>query len=298
MEYRSSEVKAGLFILVSLIIFLGFLVVIVGMQSWSEKSIYRARFNYVGGIEKGSLVRFAGLEVGQVKDVLLPAQDDPRVEIVMEIRKDTPIRANSTAYLTTIGIMGAFYVEITTGTADAPLLPDGALIPSKDVTAFAQMSENIDKTTEELTELLKRVNDLFNKENRQNISSMIASMKEMSEQNSKSIQEIVAHLNQMTVHLDETITSVNQLLGRNETTIARSMQNLEQTLEQSRLLVAKLNQGLDELNNSMYKNSSSYEDVLNNLTTISKNLEEFSQQIKERPWSIIRKSHAPERKLP
>lgn len=297
MEYRSSEIKAGIFILVSIIIFFGFLFIIVGMHAWTDKDIYRTRFSFVGGIEKGSVVRYAGLEVGQVKELAPPDENDSRVEVVLEVKKGTPIRQDSYAYLTTIGIMGSFYVEITTGSPNAPVLPPGSLIPSKDVTAFAQMSENMNEATEELNELLRRMNDLLNDDNRKNISSMISSLNQMTASNTENISKALDGLNNLTANLDKTIQSVNQLLAQNKETIDRSMDNLDEILDQSKVMITRLNSAMEELGTVVDQNSSSYEEIIDNLSSLTRNLEAFTEQIKERPWNLIRKSYPPERKL-
>ena len=298
MEYRSNEIKAGLFVIASLIIFIGFLVIIAGLDAWSDKKIYRARFQYVGGIERGSVIRYAGLEVGKVKDIILPADNDPRVELLLEVDNNTRVREDSYAYLTTIGIMGAFYIEITPGTPDSPVIPTGALITTKDVKAFAQMSGTMGEATEEMTELITRVNDLLNIENRKHISSMIANFDDMSESNSKNIEIAFENVNRMTTHLDSMIYNLNNLVNENQSVISKSVVSMDKVLEQSSMLLAKLSDSMDEFDRSMLKHSSSFDEIVGNLTTVSRNLGEFSQRLKEQPWNLVRKTYPDERVLP
>jgi phospholipid/cholesterol/gamma-HCH transport system substrate-binding protein len=298
MEYRSSEIKAGIFIVFSVMVFIAFLVVIAGMDAWSDKDIYRARFKYVGGIEKGSVVRYAGLEVGRVIDLQVPPDQDTRVEIKLELTRGVPIRTDSKAFLTTIGLMGAYYIEISAGSDDAPPLPPGSLLKSDDVAGFAQMSGSMDAATEEATELLRRINDLLNAENRKNISSMIASLNEMTTTSSGDLQDIAVNLSNLTEQLSATVDSFHRTLVSNDSSISKSFANFQEMLEQSKEMVVKLNGTIDNLNNNLSGNSAAYNEIMRNVTSLTENLDEFSQTIKEQPWSLVRKSYPPERKLP
>jgi phospholipid/cholesterol/gamma-HCH transport system substrate-binding protein len=299
MEYKSSEIKAGIFIILSLLVFGGFLVIIAGLDAWTEKDVYKTRFNFVGGIEKGSLVRFSGFEVGRVIDIGLPGDTTAAgVEVTMEMKKDTPVRENSIAYLTTIGIMGSFYVEVTAGSPDSPLLPPGSVIESKEVTAFAQMSGSMGDATNELTELIRRANDLLNKESRDNIAAMIASLTEMAVANTENVNNAMQGVQSITSHLDTTILMINRVLQENGDQVSENLADMAELLQESGDLLSRLNDAYDGVNNSILENGGSYQELIENMTSLSRNLDEFSQRLKEQPWNLVRKTYPPERQLP
>ncbi|OGC01413.1 hypothetical protein A2V82_03680 [candidate division KSB1 bacterium RBG_16_48_16] len=299
MEYKSSEIKAGIFIVLSLLVFGGFLVIIAGLDAWTEKDMYKARFNFVGGIEKGSLVRFSGFEVGRVVDIGLPSDSTAAgVEVTLEMKEGTPIRENSIAFLTTIGIMGSFYLEVTAGSPDSPLLPPGSVIKSKEVTAFAQMSGSMGDATNELAELIRRANDLLNKESRDNVAAMIASLTEMAVVNTENFNNAVQGVQSITSHLDSTIIMINEMLQQNEEQVNANLAGMAELLEESKNLLSRLNSAYDGVNNSMLQNSGSYQELIENMTSLSRNLDEFSQRLKEQPWNLVRKTHPAERPLP
>ncbi len=297
MEYKSSEIKAGIFILLSVAIFIGFLVVIVGMNTWTEKNYFRTRFTYVGGIEKGSIVRYSGLEVGKVVGLKLPGGDDPRVELQLEVKKGTPIRQDSKAFITTIGIMGAYYVEVTAGSPEAPRIPSGGLIPSNDVPGFAQMSGTATTATEQLSELLARLNDVLNTDNRKNVTEMIAALSRMTSVTADNMGQMFTHLDDLSGQLEQMTATINTMLVQKDSSITASLAALENTLKQSEELVTKLNTAFDEMDYTVGQNRAAYNDIIENMSTISRNLQEFTQTIKEQPWSLVRKSAPPERKL-
>jgi phospholipid/cholesterol/gamma-HCH transport system substrate-binding protein len=298
MDYNSSEIKAGLFMIASIVVVLAFLVVILGLTQWGESAQYRARFSYVGGIEKGSLVRYAGMEVGKVISFSLPEPGDTRVQIIFEVKKGTPLRSNSEAFLSTIGLMGAYYIEISSGTQDAPLLTHGSLVPSKDITGIAQMTGPMTDATSQATELLKRLNDLLNDENRRYMSETLAVLHRMATENAETTHVMLQNVTLLTENLNNTVQRINTMISRNDSTMNKSMVELNQLLGESRMLAQQMNTTLQTLDGTMLENRSNLSQMLVNSERLTRNLQEFSQTIKEQPWNLVRKNYAPERKLP
>ena len=100
MEYRSSEVKAGLFIFVS------FIALVIWVFSLGNlKEYFRPKkelliiFNFAGGLEVGAPVHYAGLEVGRVEDISLSSAQNKlgmeRVSVTVEIKPSINIKKNS-----------------------------------------------------------------------------------------------------------------------------------------------------------------------------------------------------------
>jgi len=298
MEYRAAEVKAGVFIVISIAVLLAFLIAVTGVDFGSDKVYYRVRFKYVGGIEVGSMVRLGGMAIGKVVDINFPEDGDSRIELMLEVKEDYPIRRDSKAILTTIGIMGSNYVEISTGSSDSEVLPPGTLIPSEDVTAFAQMTGPISEISEKLSELLTSVNDLFNPENRENLSATLANLNRMMEQSSDNMYEVMANLNNISIQLKETLSQIHTLVVRSDTVLYENMTALNEVLNSTKGLLTNLNRTMQDVDKALLANSNDYFEIIKNLNTLTQNIEEFSQAIKEQPWSLVRKNIPPERRLP
>ncbi len=298
MEYRESEIKAGLFIFISLLLLLAFLFVISGAGSWGQKATYRVRFPSVSGVEQGSLVRFAGLQVGRVKNMAIPADDDFCVELLLEVEQNTPIRNNSQAKLTTIGIMGAYYVEISQGTPDSPRLAPGSLIPTKTVSTIAQLSEPGGEALSEFKEMVIRLNLLLSQENRDNFASLLQNLNDITAANAEQTSRVMGNLDRATAQLDETLQLINQILARNDTTLHTSLTHMDQMLVKTVAAVEQINRLTLTVDTTIGQNQEELQRLTENLGQLAENLNHFSQQIKQEPWSLVRKNYAPERKLP
>ena len=297
MEYRSSEIKAGIFIIASLLLMVGFLVVIIGVDALEEKDEYRVRFKYVGGVEKGSLVRYSGIEVGRVVGIGLSGENDPRAELTLQLKKGTPIKNDSYAYLTTIGIMGAFYVEITAGSPNSPLIPVGELINGKDVTAFAQMSESTSNASEQIEDLVVKLNELLDEKNRKTITEILETTNNSMRTANTNLAFTFSNLNSLVTQMEDLTKSVNNMVKTNDSTVSNIVRSLEKTLDESRVMVENINKSLEDMDLAVSEKSQSINEIVLNLEGMTRNLEQFTQSIKDRPWSLVRKSSPPERQL-
>jgi len=101
----------------------------------SQQGVWRDRYRLVGyfdnvqGLIPNAPVWLAGKQVGRVESVTFEdrAEGKPAVRVVLQIDRDVSeqIRANSSASIGTMGLLGDRYVEVSLGTRDLPVLSDG-----------------------------------------------------------------------------------------------------------------------------------------------------------------------------
>ena len=161
MNYKANEIKAGIMIFISFIVFVIFLVAIFGIDFGKKTNEYQIYLKYVGGISKGSHVKYMGMNVGEVTEITLPNNNETRIGIKLEADTKTPIKTDSRAFLTSIGLMSDQHIEINPGSPEAALLPSGSVIETKEVLNFAHMSETLGDLNNRTQILLSQVSDLF-----------------------------------------------------------------------------------------------------------------------------------------
>ena len=87
-----------------------------------------AHFENVLGLQANAPVWLAGKEIGRVESVTFAALSETNpleVELRIDPAVQELIRADSSASVGTIGVLGDSYIEISIGTLDAPTLRDG-----------------------------------------------------------------------------------------------------------------------------------------------------------------------------
>jgi len=117
------ETLLGLVVLIAAGAFLVYAQGEIGDGEGGEGYTITARFSSVGNLNRGADVRVAGVPVGTVSAVRL----DPETyfaEAVLQVNGDIEFPSDSTAKITTAGLIGGVFVEIEPG-GDIDMLQAG-----------------------------------------------------------------------------------------------------------------------------------------------------------------------------
>jgi len=144
------RLKLGLFIVGGLAFFVA-AVFIIGKQRNYFDPMFRLRttFKNVSGLEVGSNVRFTGINVGTVENIVI--NDTNTVRVDMLIKKDVQqyIKTDCVAMIGSSGIVGDRILSITQGTSASPAVKDDEMIASKEPietdTIISDLKETVDK---------------------------------------------------------------------------------------------------------------------------------------------------------
>ena len=164
---RSAQLKVGVFVLVSIAIFVYGVFTISGQEELFERE-YKVKtyFDNSAGLLEGAYVRLSGVGVGSVSTIRF--SDDSslgKVQVVMEINKRafSRISKDSHATIKTEGLLGAKFVEIVPGQGESiGRARDGIVIrgytspemqeiisqSEEFVTNLTAISRNLDKVVE------------------------------------------------------------------------------------------------------------------------------------------------------
>lgn len=312
MEAKRDLALVGLFVLVAGAVLVGTVFAISGAFGRSAKT-YHAYFPFAGGIEPGATVRYAGgPRVGRVERARIDPQNPSRIEVTLSVQSDLPVKTDSKVKIMSMSPLGDNHLEVLPGSSQAPLAPDGSLLPSDayvDFNAITAQINNIAPQAQQLlhtlndraTELkvtVDRVNDLLNAQNRANLSATLADTHDMIAENRPQIKSTLQHLNGASVKLEpllndlrktsdqanKALNHIDEMVGENRTDVRQAVTELRKTLTNMTGLTARLDQTLDV-------NSENIDELLENMRHVSENLKEFTDLIKRRPSTLIRSSN-------
>ncbi|HWF09202.1 MAG TPA: MlaD family protein [Bryobacteraceae bacterium] len=123
----SREFRLGVFVIGGLLIF-GAMIFWIGNNRMMFRPKYRlnAEFSNVSGLLAGAQVRIDGIPKGSVRSINLPRDPTGKVRVVMELDDETRrvVRRDSAAEVRTEGLMGDEYLEVSSGSSDAPAVKD------------------------------------------------------------------------------------------------------------------------------------------------------------------------------
>lgn len=139
---RRLAIRTGLFVALGLVV-AGVVVFFIGQESrlFQRQVTYRVYFPNVQGLSDKSPVWLGGLEVGKVTNIFFSEDpQDPRLEVQLRVsaRYQDRVKKDSTAQLTSMGVLGDKAVDISLGTPTAPPLEPGeSCRPSPEATSPA-----------------------------------------------------------------------------------------------------------------------------------------------------------------
>jgi phospholipid/cholesterol/gamma-HCH transport system substrate-binding protein len=333
MEATRERTLVGLFVVIAGVVLFGAVLAISGGMRPSGTS-HRAYFKYAGGVQAGAAVRFGGLLVGKVDRVSVDPANSTRIEIDFQVGRATPVKTDSVATITTLGPLTDNYIEITTGSIRAALLPAGAVIPSNEMFGLPQLGEaiqamlpdvqqallKVNKSLDGLQITLTRANDLLNDRNRAAIAHSLANADQMLAETRPRLNQSLANLNRI---LDDaqpkvsaSLTNVQELTTRlfpllddfkkvsaqaNDTlahidaTLVENRTDIRSSVTGLRDSLAKSAVLLDHLNQTLDQNSDNIDALLDNIRVSTENLKGLTETLRSRPASLIRGVRAEDR---
>lgn len=192
METRAPFVIVGAFILVAIGAVFGFIYWLQNTGGLGTRTSYNVQFNgSVPGLLVGASVLFNGIRVGEVTSLGLAADNPRRVNAVISVMADTPVRIDTKVGLDFQGLTGVPVVALEGGMQLAASGP----VPTLVAEAGAGQS-----MTQAARDALKRV-DAVLADNAEPLQSTIANLKTFSEglsRNSGRLDGILAGLERMT----------------------------------------------------------------------------------------------------
>ena len=305
----TTEAKVGAFVLGCLSILAFTLIYLISAQFGGHTVPYRTYLRYAGGLQQGAQVLFGGIEVGQIRAVRPWASDPTKIEILLDVKDSTPLNEKSVAKLGLVSVMSGAALSITTGSNDAKRLPPGSAISSQEAASLDEITGKLatvaDNANGLITEvkgelegisgdahtLLANLNTVTGKPNQQKIQVLLDNVNAMVAAERPKIDRLTDQLNALSQHADETIQNVNGTVSDVRQPIRNDLAELQSTLLQAKQLLADM-QILVRAND--YK----IDDTLENLRTATENLDELTESVKQRPWSLIRIKQPEERKVP
>jgi ABC-type transporter Mla subunit MlaD len=138
--------------------------------------------------------------------------------------------------------------------------------------------------------LLANLNSVTGKPNQQRIRSVLDNVNEMLATERPKIDRLTDQLNVLSQHADNTIQNVNGTVSDVREPIRRDLADLQNTLLQARQL-------LSDMQVLVRANDYKIDDTIENLRTATQNLDELTDSVKQRPWSLIRIKQPEDRKV-
>jgi phospholipid/cholesterol/gamma-HCH transport system substrate-binding protein len=305
----TTEAKVGAFVLGSFAI-LAFTVIYLLNAQFSGGTVpYKTYLRYAGGLEPGASVLFGGISVGKVRAVRPATSDPTKIEILLELKEGTPLNEKSVAKLGLVSVMSGAALSITTGSNDAKRLPPGSAIPSQEAASLDEIAGKMATVADsanglivqargelegfsgDARQLLANLNTVTGPPTQQKVQAVLDHVNGMLATEGPKIDRISDQLIALSQHADDTIQNVNRTVTDVREPIRDDLAELQRTLQEAKAV-------LTDMQVMVRANDYKIDDTVENLRVATDNLDQLTDSLKQRPWSLIRIKQQQDRKVP
>lgn len=132
---QAQRARLGAFMVAGCVLVVLFIAIPIGFKFKDRTELYYSIFDKgesISGLVDGAEVKYNGVKIGTIEEILLDPEDFTQVKVVMRIdRSKISITEGMVSRTGLMGITGLLYIEISGGSPDAPVLKAGSEIPSK-----------------------------------------------------------------------------------------------------------------------------------------------------------------------
>ncbi len=270
MISRVEKIRLGVFLLVSATVLVSTLVIMAGFSLTKSKEKFKVYFNEsVSGLEIGAQVKYNGVRVGQVSEIAIAAKNVNKVMVTLELDVGIPVKTDSKAVLTGMGITGLKFVEISGGTDQAEQVPPGGTIQAGR-SFMGIIGGKAEDITVKMELALNKINAVMSDQNISNIEDIIANVKNISVTVDKLASEST---NKFSKIMDE-LAKASSDIGDGAAAAKSGMVQLDN-------LVKSSSPGVDEIVKNTAQATASFRKTANDLSKINEILSRLSSTVKD-----------------
>jgi phospholipid/cholesterol/gamma-HCH transport system substrate-binding protein len=204
----------------------------------------------VSGLNRGSTVRYLGVEVGRVVAIRIDKRASDRVQVIADIDSHTPISRETLASLSMQGVTGLLYIDLLAST-DAKGRMES--VPSETYPVIDSVQSNFDRLLASLPELVGRATEVTDRASRvlsdENIAALTNTMKNI-EKSAATLPHTMQDASAVVAELRGTLADVRAAAAGARQLIDTSGPDLAAASERIRMIsenLAKTTANLDQL---------------------------------------------------
>ena len=293
----SNEIKAVLIILVGIFLFLIGFNFLSGTSLFKSENTHYTIYENVEGLQTGTKVTVNGLSIGKVTAIdFLPSS--AKILVTFTLRNDISFSKNSSAQLYEAGLIGGKSIAIQPKYDNSAILKDGDTLQSAikpgltDVVnqQIAPLQQKLESVLINADSLFVGINQVLNEEGKNNLSSTLSELTTTI----SNINAVAGSLNQLLRNqkgnLNTTLENVasisknvNQLSDSlAQSNIKQSIDGFETTLNRLNIVLSQLEAGEGTMGKFLKD-----EQLYNNITSSTKEIEYLIKDLKEHPKRYV-----------
>ncbi|MCC6144250.1 MAG: MCE family protein [Candidatus Hydrogenedentes bacterium] len=292
-NFTYTEIKAGILVILSAAVLVGFIVVTMGLRPKTEAAVYFAQFRNTNGLNPNADVRWGGYPVGKVTNVGFDPANQSLIRVELAVDPQVPVNADTIATIEQITLTAEKHLELSTGSQEAARLApgetiqavtkSGGLIEMPDVDGVVARVENLlddvlaflgvdeaqkleEQGEEEFAKISRIAADVRKAVNEGTV--LVEDVRGVLNENAPEINKILKGVQDIETSSQELVTQLNAMLAENRQPIADSLKTVQGVMVDVDGIIDGIRGNLDSMIVSLQA-------TLDNAEGLSGNLGEF-----------------------
>jgi phospholipid/cholesterol/gamma-HCH transport system substrate-binding protein len=316
-SFTRTEIKAGLMVLASILVFALGVAVVLGLRPPRPVKIFYADFLNVKGLRENNEVLFGGRTVGRVRSVAFLKDHHSKLRVEFDVNEDVPVNEGSVAKIAQTTLTSENHLEVTTGKDEVPLLASGTLLESQEGSLFdladkvgddinellgdvrdllgvkdkpkeervtiAQLLDDLQKALDESTGAIKDVHDVIN-DNKDDAEQIIKKIQDIEDSAYGFVGDLRGTVEENRVPLNNTVKSAQEAAQR----VAKATERLEGMADSLQQTLDKVKEAGSNAAGLVDKSRPVLEEMLLDLREAIWHMKEFARTIQEQPEAVLR----------
>jgi ABC-type transporter Mla subunit MlaD len=292
LERLREEVKAGIIVASFLLILSIFIILIGGTKLFERHDIYYTNVMNTSGLLVGSHVKVGGIKVGRIVDIKPPEFPGDKIFITFGVKKGMALFKGTKAVITREGFVGDVHLLLSIEEISKEKMSPGEIIPVVEGADFTILLSKVNSISESVNELLDNMNTLFSQNMIDDIHEAVkearATLNEMNDFMAGTRGEMSGVLKEAKKNLEKAEGMITAI----ENT-ARTYEKTAGTLEKTAVAVLDTTDTVKKASGSVGEvvdfQSENITNLLITLTETTEDLQEFLQEVKNKPWMFLYK---------
>lgn len=294
---RSKEIKAALFVLLGIFLFLIGFNFLNGTSLFKSENTLYAVYDQVEGLQSGTKVTVNGLTIGKVSSInFLPRTD--KILVSFTVRNDLQFSKNSVAELYEAGLIGGKSIAIIPVYDQETFLASGDTLRSRikpgltDVVGseIAPLQKKLDTVLSDADTLIGALNTILDDQAQSglneafaNLSTTVTNLNTISSDLSNILSSQGKNINTTLENLAETSDNLNQITDSlSRANLKGMITKFESTSTNLNLVLSSINRGEGSLGKLIQDDA-----LYNNLEASTKEVELLIKDLKEHPKRYV-----------
>ncbi len=267
----------GVFVVVSSTIIIAVFITLAGIKLMEASDMYKAHFDEtVSGLEIGAQVKYNGVRVGQVAGIKNNPEKIIQVTVLLELDEGTPVKTDTKAVLTSMGITGLKFVELTGGSDETALVPPGGVIKAGH-SFMGAMEGKAEDIAVKVEMAVSKLNAVLSENNIAYFGDILLSLKGLSYRGDKFLDDNDEKL----VAIVDDFTRVSKDFEKGMSSLGRSAVTIEEILTDSKPEVAAVLNNVNQTTDTIQVTVKRIAEVDGILKKLEATLAKFNAEIQE-----------------